>query len=164
MNWKDLHINSANIIGFTLIGVLASTYMSYWWSCADGTMDVMRAWILGSIFLGAGGSITILTRHYGYEKQVQYYVEFILRVMIVYAIVTTALLKAEGHFYNYTLFDSETKLANLEAQTFANAFYGFSPMFQSYVGYAVLAGLALICFNQTKRLGTLLLGGILINA
>ena len=164
MNWKDLHISSANILGFTLIGVLASTFTSSWWSCADGNLDLFRAWALGSIFLILGGSITVVTRHYNYGKHFQYYTEFILRVMIVYAIVTTALLKAEGHFYNYTLFDSETKLADLEAQSFANAFYGFSPMFQSYVGYAVLAGLALICFNQTKRVGTLLLGGILINA
>lgn len=164
MNWKDIHISSANLIGFTLIGILASTFTSPWWSCADGNMDVMSAWILGTILFLVGGVITVLSRHYGYGKQLQYYVELVLRVMIVYAIITTALLKAEGHFYNYTLFDGETKLSDLESQTFANAFYGFSPMFQSYIGYAVLAGLALICFNQSKRAGTILLGGILINA
>lgn len=164
MNWKDLHISSANLIGFTLIGVLATTFTSHWWSCGDGVMDVMRAWTMGTILFIVGGSATVVARHYGYGKQLQYYLELILRVMIVYAIVTTALLKAEGHFYNYTLFDGETKLADLEAQSFANAFYGFSPMFQSYVGYAVLTGLAMICFKQTKRVGNLLLGGIIINA
>ena len=164
MNWKDLHMTSANLLGFTLLGVLASTFTSQWWSCADGVMDVMRAWTLGSLLFIVGGSTTVIARHYGYGKQLQYYIELILRIMIVYAIITTALLKAEGHFYNYTLFDGESKLAHLEAKTFANAFYGFSPLFQSYIGYAVLLGLASICFKQTKRIGHLLLGGILINA
>jgi hypothetical protein len=84
--------------------------------------------------------------------------------MIVYAIVTTALLKAEGHFYSYSLFDGQTKLADLEANSFANAFYGFSPMFQAYIGYAILLGLVLLSFRQTQRMGNLLLGAILINA
>jgi|GEM_PF-1178590 len=164
MNWKDLHINSANLIGFTLIGVLASTFTSQWWSCADGSLDVFRAWALGSILFFTGIGATVVIRHYGYSKQLQYYIELTLRIMIIYAIVTTALLKAEGHFYNYTLFEGETKLADLEANTFANAFFGFSPIFQSYVGYAVLLSLALISFRQSQRLGNLLLGGILVNA
>ena len=84
--------------------------------------------------------------------------------MIVYAIFTTALLKAEGHYYNYSLFNGATKLAHLEANTFANAFYGFSPIFQAYVGYIILAGLALICFRQTQRLGNVVLLAILFNA
>ena len=164
MDWKSLHINTANVIGFTLIGVLTSTLTSQWFSCADGSIEVVAAWMFGSALAFTGIGITVTARHYGYDKQLHYYVELILRILLVYALVTTALLKAEGHFYNYTLFDGQTKLADLESQTFANAFYGFSPMFQSYVGYVVLGGLALICFKQTQRIGNILLAAILTNA
>ena len=163
MKWNDLHVTSANVIGLTLIGVLASTFTSQWWSCAFDNLDVIRAWILGSLMFLIGFSATVTLRHFGYNKQLQYYVELLLRIMIIYAIVTTALLKAEGHFYNYTLFDGETKLADLEANSFANAFYGFSPMFQAYIGYAILASLVFLSFRQTQRIGNLLLGGLLIN-
>lgn len=164
MNLKDLHITTANIIGFTLFGVLISTLTSQWWSCADDWVSVLKAWTLGLTFGTTGICTAIAARHYKLGNLMQYYLELLLRVILVYAIVTTALLKAEGHFYNYTLFNAETKLAALEADTFANAFYGFSPMFQSYIGYAILTGLGLLCFRQTQRLGNLLLGAILANA
>lgn len=164
LSFRDLHITTANIIGFTLFGVLVSTLTTQWWSCGDDWLSVLRAWTLGATLGTTGVCTAIAARHYRLDQQMQYYLELSLRLLLVFALVTTALLKAEGHFYNYTLFDGETKLANLEADTFANAFYGFSPMFQSYVGYAIIAGLAMICFRQTQRVGNLLLAAILVNA
>ena len=164
MTWKDLHNTISNILSLTLVGVLGSTLFLAWWSCGDGPLDIMRAWTYGSVMALIGLCTAVAIRHYGYQKQMKYWAEFTLRVLLVYALFTTALLKAEGHFYNYTLFNGETKLANLEANTFANAFYGFSPVFQAYVGYAILLGLALLCFKQTQRIGNILMGGILANA
>jgi len=164
MPWKDLHNTTSNILGLTLIGVLGSTLTVEWWSCGDGPFEIMRIWTYGFI-MGCGGlCIAVVARHFRSHQQLKYWTELMLRFLLVYAVFTTALLKAEGHFYNYSLFNGETKLANLEADTFANAFYGFSPMFQAYVGYAILGGLALICFKQTQRIGNILLAVIMANA
>jgi len=160
MNWNDLHNTTSNILGITLIGVLGSTLTVEWWSCGDGPLEVNRIWTAGSVIGVTGICVAVVARHYQLHKQVKYWTEVILRFLLVYAIFTTALLKAEGHFYNYSLFYGETKLANLEANSFANAFYGFSPMFQAYVGYVILGGLALICFKQTQRIGNVLLGKV----
>lgn len=164
MIWKDIHNTISNILSLTLIGVLASTLTVQWWSCGDGPIDVQRAWTYGSAMAITGICTAVLARHYGISKQLKYWTELILRALLVYAIFTTALLKAEGHFYNYSLFNGATKLANLEANTFANAFYGFSPTFQAYIGYAIIGGLALICFKQTQRIGNILMAAILTNA
>ncbi len=164
MNFRSLHLTTANVIGITLFGVLASVLTSHWWSCADSSEDVLKLWIYGSTFFCCGFLGSIIGRHYGKEKHLNYYIELLLRGMVVYVIVTTALLKAEGFFYSYTLFIRETKLDDLESQTFANSFYGFSPVFQSYIGYAILAGLVLICFRRTQRIGNIVLAAILANA
>jgi len=37
-------------------------------------------------------------------------------------------------------------------------------MFQAYIGYVIIGGLALLCFKQTQRIGNVLMAGILINA
>lgn len=164
MDWKDIHTTISNIFGFTLIGVLGATMIVPWWSCGDGPLEVMRSWTFGSVMFITGISTSIVARHFGFQNQLKYWTELLLRFLLVYTVFTTALLKAEGHFYNYTLFNGETKLANLEANTFANAFYGFSPMFQAYVGYVIIGGLALICFKPTQRIGNILLAVILANA
>lgn len=164
MIWRDLHNTISNILSLTLLGVLGSTLTVEWWSCGDGPLEVMRTWTYGSAMAVLGLVAAVTFRHFGHHKQLKYWTEFALRVLLVYAMFTTALLKAEGHFYNYTLFHGETKLANLEANTFANAFYGFSPMFQAYVGYVIIAGLALLCFKQTQRIANVLMAVILTNA
>ncbi len=146
------------------MGVLGSTLTVEWWACGDGPLEINRIWTFGSIMAFAGLCLAVVARHYKFHKQVKYWSEVVLRALLVYAIFTTALLKAEGHFYNYSLFNGATKLANLEANTFANAFYGFSPMFQAYVGYVILGGLALICFKRTQRIGNILLAVIMTNA
>ena len=164
MTWKNIHNIISNILCITLIGVLCSTFSTEWWSCGNSLTDINRM-----IAFGIGSSIfglfaTFLARQFDSAKQLQYWTELLLRILLVYAVFTTALLKAEGHFYNYSLFNGETKLANLEANTFANAFYGFSPIFQAYVGYAIVAGLVLICFKQTQRIGNVLMAVIMTNA
>lgn len=164
MVWKDLHNTISNIISLTLIGVLASTLTVEWWSCGNGPVEISRIWKYGSVMAVTGLCSALVARHYNLQKQFKYWTELCLRVLLVYAIFTTALLKAEGHFYNYTLFNGETKLANLEANTFANAFYGFSPMFQAYIGYVIIGGLALLCFKRTQRIGNILMAAILANA
>ncbi|MEM9546025.1 MAG: hypothetical protein AAGA77_08625 [Bacteroidota bacterium] len=164
MDWNDLHTTVSNLLSITLIGVLGSTLTVQWWSCGNGPVEVNRIWSYGSVMAVTGLCVAIAARHYKLHPQLKYWSEVVLRFLLVYAIFTTALLKAEGHFYNYSLFNGETKLANLEADTFANAFYGFSPMFQAYIGYIILGGLALICFKQTQRLGNVLLVVIMTNA
>ncbi|MDF1694511.1 MAG: hypothetical protein P1U56_01680 [Saprospiraceae bacterium] len=163
MQYKDLHTTISNVLNLTLIGVLGSTLTVKWWMCGDDKMDIFRAWLLGICMGITGLGAAYATLKYKNHEKFNYWSEVVLRVLLVYAVFTTALLKAEGHFYNYTLFTGETKLAQLEADTFANAFYGFSPIFQAYIGYIILGGLALICFRQTQRLGNILMFAILAN-
>ena len=164
MTWKTFHNIISNFLCITLIGVLCSTFSTEWWSCGNGQSDMRRMWALG-VGSGIFSLFAIFSaRQFDKAKQLQYWTELLLRILLVYAVFTTALLKAEGHFYNYSLFNGETKLANLEANTFANAFYGFSPIFQAYVGYAIIAGLALLCFKQTQRIGKILMAVIMTNA
>jgi len=164
MKWNDVHALASNILGFTLIGVLGATMTVPWWSCGDGPLDILKIWTFGSIGLILGWSIALVARYLEYQQHLKYGLELILRFLVVYVVFTTALLKAEGHFYNYSLLNGETKLSNLEANTFANAFYGFSPIFQAYIGYIIIGGLALICFKQTQRIGNILLAVIMANA
>lgn len=164
MIWKDLHTTISNILCLTLIGVLGSTLSVEWWSCGNSSIDLKRMWMMGAGFGIYGICTTYVALKFDKANQLKYWTELLLRIMLIYAVFTTALLKAEGHFYNYSLFNGETKLANLEANTFANAFYGFSPFFQAYVGYAIILGLVLISFKQTQRIGNILMAVILTNA
>jgi len=163
MNWKDIHITTANILTLTAISVLGSTFFSLWWACGNGPEEVLRMWTLGSAGFLGGSIVTIVARHYGYGNLLSYSLDVILRSFIIFAVITTALLKLEGHYYNYSYITQNSKLADLEANSFANAFYGFSPGLQSVIGAALIAGLILLAFHKTKRIATIVLGSIFIN-
>ena len=98
MIWKDLHNTISNILSLTLIGVLGSTLTVEWWSCGNGPLEIMRIWTFGSIMGFTGLCSAIVVRHFGHQKKFKYWSELLLRGLLVYAVFTTALLKAEGTF------------------------------------------------------------------
>jgi len=105
MTWKDLHNTISNILSLTLAGVLCSTFTVEWWSCGNGPLDIMRIWTLGTIMGFVGLCSALVVRHYGYQKKFKYWSELSLRALLVYAVFTTALLKAEGHSKNWQYFN-----------------------------------------------------------
>lgn len=164
MRQKEVHNTISILLCFAVLGALMSTINNRWWSCGNSPIDILKMCSY-AIGLGICGILFTYAAHVkGTKPQLRYWLELLLRLLLVYAVFTTALLKAEGHFYSYSLLNGETKLADLEANTFANAFYGFSPTYQAYVGYAIIAGLVFICFNRTQRIGNILMAVILTNA
>lgn len=114
--------------------------------------------------LGLGVLLAALADRYRLTEQASFYTVRVAKLLLIISLATTAILKAEGQFYTYNLIAGETKLAQLESDSLANAFYGFSPFFQKYIGYIIVAGLTFLAFGRTTRLGSLMLFFSLGNA
>jgi len=160
---KDIHSTLSSILGVTLLGVLWPIANSKWWSCSTGGSTELQLWTMGSIALTMGTCLALVARHYNYAEQLKYWTEVAVRMLFIYALITIALIKTEGQFYDLSLMTKEQKLSQLASSTFASAFYGYSPLFQAYSGAILLTGLVLLAFRNTLRLGTLILAAALVN-
>lgn len=160
---KDIHSSVSSILGFTLLGVLWSIANTRWWSCSSDAEQIYQNYAYGAAGLIVGLVVTVLARHYGHGEKLKYYTEAGMRLMLLYALITVAVIKTEGQFYDLTLMTQEHKLSDLESSTFASAFYAYSPLFQSFSGAILIAGLGMICFRNTQRIGNLILAAALVN-
>lgn len=161
---KDIHSTISTVLGATVGAVLLSIADTKWWSCADDAAQIATTWEYGVCGLLGGLALTLVLRHYGHGPKLMYYTEVAVRLLLLYTLTEVALIKTEGQFYDLTLMTQENKLSDLDSSTFASAFYGYSPQFQSYSGAILLGGLALIVFRRTQRLGYLILAATLINS
>ena len=160
---KDIHTSISSIMGFTLLGLVWAIANTKWWSCSSDSGQIYQNYIYGALGLLVGTMLTLVARHYGHGEKLKYYTEAAMRLLLLYALVTVALIKTEGQFYDLTLMTQEHKLSDLESSTFASAFYAYSPLFQSFSGAILLLGLGFICFRNTQRIGNLILAAALVN-
>ncbi len=161
--FKDIHTSFSSIVGVTVFALLASIATSPWWSCTSDAEAVMSTWNYGIYGLGLALVSSVILRHYGHGEKLKYFTELAVRLLLIYVLITIALIKTEGQFYDLSLVTQEHKLSDLEASTFASAFYGYSPTFQSFNGLILIFGLMMICFRNTQRVGNLLLASTLLH-
>jgi len=154
---KDIHTTTSNIAGFALLGVLWAISDSRWWSCSNNGLQVLENWTYGTISLLLGTGVAIVARHYNYGEKLRYYTEMAVRLMFIYALITIALIKTEGYFYDLSLITKQYKLVDIKMSELADAFNGYSPFYQSFNGAILLGGLGMLCFRNTQRVGALVL-------
>ncbi|MEE9440228.1 MAG: hypothetical protein V3V14_14575 [Saprospiraceae bacterium] len=161
MKWKDFHIILSNIIGFTLLGLLLSTISNDWWQCGNEGEKVLKAWIYGTGGFGIGIISAVVSHYYNHHKFLQYFTEFSLRFFLIIATIKVAMIKYFEFFYRSSIGLKETKIGAISKAKFANLFLE-NESFQTLLGAITILGLGFLVFQNTKRLGHIILGGLFL--
>lgn len=160
---KDIHNSISNLLGFGVIGMLWSISDTSWWSCSDHAEQIIKFWSYSTIGLGVGLGTMILARHFNHNEKLRFILEMTVKMLLLYVLISVAMIKTEGQFYDLSLITKQYKLSELDSSSFAAAFYGYSSFFQSYSGAILVLGLSFLVFRSTSRLGILILLGTLVN-